>query len=276
MQNTHSTISEISELELQSKEGSPRAALAYLDGWGINTPNMDAAINAIIRKARVATAFTVFTLNLDHLVKLRSDKRFRHAYRNANIVTADGAPVAWLARLQNKIIARATGSDMLVPLLEAAADADLPVFFFGSSGDVLTKAARRLTDCTDGRLDIVGTLSPSRTFNPEGPEADMAIESIVRSGARICIVALGAPKQEIFAERARAKGIACGMVCAGASLDFIAGAQIRAPRIFRTCGLEWLWRLVMDPRRLAKRYAECAIVLADLAVFKPAWRHFFN
>jgi exopolysaccharide biosynthesis WecB/TagA/CpsF family protein len=276
LQNTLSTISEISEFELQSKEESPPAALAYLDGWGINTPNMDAAIVAIIRKARAATAFTVFTLNLDHLVKLRRDKRFRHAYQNANIITADGAPVAWLARLQNKIIAQVTGSDMLVPLLEAAADADLPVFFFGSSGDVLTKAARKLTDCTDGRLDIVGTLSPSQTFNPEGPEADMAIESIVRSGARICIVALGAPKQEIFAERARAKGIACGMVCAGASLDFIAGAQIRAPRIFRTCGLEWLWRLVTDPRRLAKRYAECAIVLADLAVFKPAWRHFFN
>ncbi len=266
----------MSELELQSMAESSGPALAYLDGWGINMPNMDAAIATIIERAKRAAAFTVFTLNLDHLAKLRSDENFRRAYRNADIVTADGAPVAWLARWQNKIITRATGADMLVPLLEAAAEADLPVFLFGSSDDVLAKAARELNDRTEGFLDIVGTLSPSSTFDPEGPEADAAIESIVRSRSRICIVALGAPKQEIFSERARAKGVACGMICAGASLDFIAGTQIRAPRILRTLGLEWTWRLATNPRRLAKRYAECAMVLADLAVLKPARRYFFQ
>ncbi len=276
MQNRNSATFEMGELDLQSMAESSGPALAYLDGWGINAPNMDAAIASIIKRAKAATAFTVFTLNLDHLAKLRSDESFRRAYRNADVVTADGAPVAWLARRQNKIITRATGSDMLVPLLEAAADANLPVFLFGSSEDVLAKAARELNARTDGLLDIAGTLSPSRTFDPEGPEADSAIKSIVRSGARICIVALGAPKQEIFAERARAKGVACGMVCAGASLDFIAGAQIRAPSVFRTLGLEWIWRLATNPRRLAKRYAECAMVLADLVVLNPVRRYFFQ
>jgi exopolysaccharide biosynthesis WecB/TagA/CpsF family protein len=264
----------MNESELQSRAESPRSALAYVDGWGINIGCMDAAISAIIARAKASEVFTVFTLNLDHLAKLRSDKRFRRAYTHADIVTADGAPVAWLARRQDPTIVRAAGSDMLEPLLRAAAEAELSIFFFGSSQEVLTKAASELGRRTDGRLDVVGTLSPSRTFDPEGPEADLAIDSIVRSGARLCIVALGAPKQEIFAERARAKGIACGMVCAGASLDFVAGAQTRAPKAFRILGLEWVWRLALNPRRLAVRYVESAVVLADLVICEPILRYF--
>jgi len=248
-------------------------ALAYVDGWAINTPDMETAISRIIGRAKSRDAFTVFTLNLDHLVKLRSDERFRRAYSNADIVTADGAPVAWLARLQEPSVTRATGSDMLLPLLDAAAAAGLPVFLFGSTEAVLTKAAHEITNVTDGLVKIAGMLSPSRAFDPEGDEADRAIETIKKSGARICIVALGAPKQEIFAEHARAGGLACGMICSGASLDFLAGTQIRAPGLFRKLGLEWIWRLATNPRRLAKRYAECAIVLADLLITETARRH---
>ncbi|MBS0267643.1 MAG: WecB/TagA/CpsF family glycosyltransferase, partial [Proteobacteria bacterium] len=170
-------------------------------------------------------------------------------------------------------IARATGSDMLLPLLDAATAAGLPVFLFGSTEAVLTKAANEITSATDGLLKIAGMLSPSRAFDPEGDEADRAIETIKKSGARICIVALGAPKQEIFAEHARAQGLACGMICSGASLDFLAGAQIRAPGLFRKLGLEWMWRLATNPRRLAKRYAECAIVLADLLFAETVRRY---
>jgi len=251
----------------------PARALAYVDGWSINTPNMETAISRILNRAKAGVPCTVFTLNLDHLVKLRSDERFRHAYRQASIVTADGAPIAWLARTQSPDIVRATGSDMLLPLIDAAAHARLPVFLFGSTEVVLAKAAHEIANVTDGLSNIAGMLSPSHTFDPEGPEADRAIDTIKRSGARICIVALGAPKQEIFAERARARGLGCAMICSGASLDFIAGAQIRAPGLFRTLGMEWLWRLATNPRRLAKRYAECAVLLAGILVALPVRRY---
>jgi exopolysaccharide biosynthesis WecB/TagA/CpsF family protein len=258
------------QLEILAEPVSP--PLAYVGGWPINTPDMHTAIVAVIKRAKAREAFSVFTLNLDHLVKLRSDERFRLAYREADIVTADGAPVAWLARLQDRSIVRATGSDMLLPLLDAAADAHLPVFLFGSAEDVLAKAADEIGNHTDGLLKIAGMLSPSRTFDPESAEADRAIETIRRSGARICIVALGAPKQEVFAQRARAKGLACGMVCAGASLDFLAGAQMRAPKLFRKLGFEWMWRLATNPSRLARRYFECAIVLVGLVIAELAGR----
>ncbi|WP_245280020.1 WecB/TagA/CpsF family glycosyltransferase [Hyphomicrobium sp. 99] len=273
MQQKNTAALALADLELPNATQEPIPALAYVGGWPINTADMQTAISRIIGRAKAREAFTVFTLNLDHLVKLRSDEPFRRAYRKADIVTADGAPVAWLARLQDQSVVRATGSDMLLPMLDAAADARLPVFLFGSTEEVLTKAAHEIGNVTDGLLKIAGVLSPSRSFDPEGPEADRAIETIKRSGARICIVALGAPKQEIFAEHARARGLRCGMICSGASLDFLAGAQIRAPGLFRKLGLEWLWRLATNPRRLAKRYAECAITLARLLIAEVARRH---
>jgi exopolysaccharide biosynthesis WecB/TagA/CpsF family protein len=248
---------------------NPNVPLAKIDGWPVNTTNLDAAIDAILSAAKAAQPLTVFTLNLDHLVKLRSNEKFRDAYRSAGVVTADGAPVAWLARFQNAKVKRATGADMVVPLADAAAEARLPVFLFGSTSEVLTSAARRFGEQTDGLLDIAGICAPPFGFDPDGPEADAVIEGIRRSGAKICFVALGAPKQEIFAERARRSGVGCVMVCIGAALDFLAGAQTRAPKAVRSVGLEWAWRLVTNPRRLAKRYADCAALFASIVVLAP-------
>src|SRR5262245_33633434 len=111
--------------------------LAHVDGWDITAPNLDTAIAAAIDKVCEGKAFTLFTLNLDHLVKLRTNSAFRDAYRAADIVTADGWPVAWVARWQDRKVERATGADMLLPLLNAAADARIPVFLFGSSAQSL-------------------------------------------------------------------------------------------------------------------------------------------
>ena len=248
---------------------SETPALARVDGWDITAPDLTSTISCIIDAAKSKKPFTVFTLNLDHLVKLRRNAAFRTAYAKASIVTADGAPVAWLAKFQNRDIERTTGADLMVPLAQAAAETRLPVFLFGSSASVMARAARDLGERTEGRLDIAGTLAPSGAFDPEGLEADQAIEKIRRSGAKLCFIALGAPKQEIFAERARAKGLDCGMICIGASLDFLAGTQVRAPQFMRNNGLEWVWRLATNPRRLGRRYAECAALFVDLAFIEP-------
>lgn len=247
----------------------PQRQIACVDGWGINIPDQRTAIDRILEAAGTEEAFTVFTLNLDHLVKLRSSAAFQRAYRDATFVTADGEPVARLARRDDPRVVRTTGADLMLPLAEACAEAGHSVFLFGSSPGVLAKAGERLVLNTYGRLNIVGTLSPPVGFDPEGPDADAAIARIGQSGARICFVALGAPKQEIFAARAKAQGVKAGFVCIGASLDFLAGEQIRAPRAFQCAGLEWLWRLGSNPRRLTARYAQCAILLAQLTLLAP-------
>ena len=243
--------------------------LASVDGWGITSATQDSALGEIIAAAKANQTFTVFTLNLDHIVKLRRNAEFRAAYTKADIVTADGAPVVWLARLQNSSIERTTGADLLIPLANAAAEANLPVFLFGTSADVMARAGRELGDQTDGTIDIAGTLAPSMSFDPTGAEADAAIQKIKTSGAKLCFIALGAPKQEVFADYARSQGLACCMICIGAALDFIAGEQVRAPQAMRNNGLEWVWRLATNPRRLGRRYADCAAVFADLIVLAP-------
>jgi exopolysaccharide biosynthesis WecB/TagA/CpsF family protein len=150
-----------------------------------------------------------------------------------------------------------------------AARGGLPVYLFGTTAGVLEAASRELDRrCGDG-LSIAGAQSPAPGFDPEGAEAEAAIEEIAASGARLCFVALGAPKQELFAARAKAKGVKCGFVCIGAALDFLAGRQRRAPRAMQKLNLEWLWRLATNPRRLAWRYAQCALVLADIALARP-------
>lgn len=247
---------------------SSKPVLARVDGYSINSPTLADAIHSAIEFARAAIPFTVFTLNLDHLVKLRQSDRFRNAYANASIVTADGAPVAWLARRQDNAIERTTGADMVVPLIQAAAQAGIPIYLFGSSPVALRDVSSKLSELTHGDITITGAASPSLSFDPQSAEADAALAAIEHSGARLCFVALGAPKQELFAERARAEGIACGMVCIGAALDFIVGAQTRAPLIFQKTGLEWAWRLATNPRRLSKRYVDSALLFAGL-LFAP-------
>lgn len=246
--------------------------LAAVDGWPVNIATQAEAVSKVMAAATRGESFAIFTLNLDHLVKLRTDAAFRKAYLHARYVTADGAPVARLAQRQHGKVERTTGADLLVPLAQAAAEQGLPVYLFGSSPQVIAESAADLVERCNGKLDIAGSAAPAMGFDPQGSEADAAIDRIAATGARLCIVALGAPKQEIFAARAVARGVKCGFVCAGAALDFISGEQLRAPLIMQRNGLEWLWRLASSPRRLGARYLSCALLLADIVLFGPTMR----
>jgi exopolysaccharide biosynthesis WecB/TagA/CpsF family protein len=209
--------------------------------------------------------FTVATLNLDHVVKLRSDARFLDAYAAHSHVTADGNPIVWLSRLAGERVDLVPGSDLIDPVAGLAADLQVPVALFGSTDEALA-AARDALLARHPALQVVLTLAPPMGVDPAGPTADQAIARLRSSGARLCFLALGAPKQEIFAARAAAVLPEVGFLSIGAGLDFLAGRQRRAPGVMRTLALEWLWRLVGNPRRLAARYAACAAILPGLTL----------
>ena len=251
---------------------APDAPLATIAGWPINIAHQRQAIADVTGAAARGESFAVFTLNLDHLDKLKRDARFQRAYAMARFITADGAPVAYLASLQGIPVERTTGADLVLPLARAAAEQSLPLYLFGTRPEVLDGASKVLASHAGGRLDIVGSSSPARDFDPEGPAADAALDAIAASGARLCYVALGAPKQEIFAARGVARGIPCGFVCIGAGLDFLVGEQVRAPMFMQKIGMEWFWRLASNPTRMAGRYARCALVLAEIGLVAPAKR----
>ena len=256
---------------MTSANGQATQPLASIDGQTIHIATMAELIEKTIARSKAGLGFSLYTLNMDHVVKRRVDPSFREAYSRATFVTADGAPLVWMARRQGVRLERTTGADLLEPLCKAAAAEGLPVAFFGSSADSLQLAARVLR-LQYPDLEIVHIEAPRQGFDPRSPEAEAAARRISASGARICFVALGAPKQEMFSDRMMDLFPHIGFLGIGAAIDFVSGSQTRAPVFFQTHGLEWFWRLCQNPTRLAARYLGCAAVLADLVLLSPVQR----
>jgi N-acetylglucosaminyldiphosphoundecaprenol N-acetyl-beta-D-mannosaminyltransferase len=217
----------------------------------------------ICHNAGSGAAQNVFTLNLDHVVKMRRDATFRAAYRRAGLITADGFPIALACSLQGKRVSRVTGSDLIAPISAEASRSGKSIYLFGSSLQVLIEASRLLHERNAG-LTIAGVFAPPQGFDPTSEDARRCIMTIGNSGADLCFVALGAPKQELFADRGKSLLPNISFVCIGAGLDFIAGAQVRAPLWMQRWGLEWLWRAASDPRRLLYRYLLCMATLPGI------------
>jgi N-acetylglucosaminyldiphosphoundecaprenol N-acetyl-beta-D-mannosaminyltransferase len=234
-----------------------------IEGQAVNVASVENAISQIIAKLKQSESFLVFTLNLDHLVKLRLSPAFREAYRNAEFVTADGFPIVTLAGLDGISIERTAGSDLIEPLCRSAAEQGFPVLFLGTTLSALCAVGRELSTRI-ASLDIRGIFAPPIGFSVNSAIADEGIRVVAESGARICFVALGSPLQEIFASTAMQRTSGVAFVAVGAGLDFIAGTQKRSPLWLRQLNLEWLWRLSSDPARLGGRYIRCAILFAEL------------
>jgi exopolysaccharide biosynthesis WecB/TagA/CpsF family protein len=231
-------------------------------GWGggrsicVNIVDLDDLLLKIEARLESRDSFSVATLNLDHLVKLRRDPAFRAAYNDQTYVTADGNPIVWLCRLAGQRISLTPGSELIHPVAEIAARLNVPVALVGSTEESLSGAASALLK-KHPAISIVTKVAPSMGFDATSSDLDAVIAKIQDSNARICFLALGAPKQEIFASIAQGKLPETGFISVGAGLDFLSGKQKRAPLWMQSMALEWLWRLLNNPRRLFFRYAQC-------------------
>jgi N-acetylglucosaminyldiphosphoundecaprenol N-acetyl-beta-D-mannosaminyltransferase len=247
---------------------------AMVENLRVSALSLAETAELICHNAGSVSAQNVFTLNLDHLVKMREDAKFRRAYTRAGLITADGFPIVLACSLQGKRVSRVTGSDLIAPISAAAARSGKSIYLFGSSLQVLTKASRLLRERNPG-LTIAGVFAPPQRFDPASEHARRCIVTIGNSGADLCLVALGAPKQELFADHGKSLVPHISFVCIGAGLDFIAGAQVRAPYWMRSWCLEWLWRAAGNPRRLLYRYLLCMAAAPGIlarAAFLPRRR----
>ena len=231
----------------------------------INMPDQAAVLAEITARLRAGRGFSLATINLDHLVKLRRSAAYRQVYAAQSLIVADGNPIVWLSKLAGKPVSLVPGSDLLLPLLRCAAAEAMPVAFFGSSPQVLGLAAERLQRQVPG-LNIVWTGAPPMGFDPTSPEAHRAVQEMQAAGARLCIISLTAPRQEAFAALGHDLAPEIGFCGFGAGLDFVAGQQTRAPKWVRAIAMEWLWRALSAPRRLLPRYASCAAILPGQAL----------
>jgi N-acetylglucosaminyldiphosphoundecaprenol N-acetyl-beta-D-mannosaminyltransferase len=202
------------------------------------------------------------TPNVDHVVNFQKNERFREAYAKADIVLVDGKPLLWASRLLGIDIPETIpGSDLVPALFDASArGGSLTVYLLGAGPGVADRAATRISRRWP-HMEVIGTYSPPFGFENQEEENRKIIQQIRSRRPDLLIVGLGAPKQEIWvSEHANDIGAKVAL-CVGASIDFFAGERCRAPSWMRKVGLEWLHRMMTDPRRLVRRY------FRDLMIF---------
>lgn len=209
------------------------------------------AINQLIQENKSAY---VVTPNVDHIVQLETNRELQEVYKNASLILTDGKPLLWIANWYGTPIKeKISGSDLFPLLCNMAAAKGYKMFFLGAAEGVAKKAAENLAVKYKG-LQVVGTYSPPFGFENNQNEMDKIKNMIKSSKPDILIVGLGCPKQEKFMyNHCKELGVPISLGL-GASFDFEAGNIKRAPRWMANHGLEWLFRITQDPKRMAKRY----------------------
>lgn len=234
----------------------------------IDNLTMKEAIDEIDKLIKENKNAYVVTPNVDHIVKLETDKELQEVYKDANLILTDGKPLIWISKFyKTPIKEKISGSDLFPLVCEMAAEKGYNMFFLGAGEGVANKAAQNLINKFP-KLNIVGTYSPPFGFEKDKKEIEKIISMINKANTQILIVGLGCPKQEKFIHKYRKElnvPISLGL---GASLDFEAGNIKRAPKWMSDNGLEWLYRLSKEPKRMFKRY-----IVDDVKIFKLTFKY---
>ncbi len=222
-------------------------------GVGLDCVDYDVAVDRIIHAALEGRHLGVSALAVHGVMTGHDDPQHRQRLRTLELVVPDGQPVRWALNALHRVglTDRVYGPELTQRVCAAAAAADLPVYLYGSTDVVLRELATNLQAAHPG-LRIAG-MRPS-LFRPATAEEQQAIAAeIDASGARICLVGLGCPRQEVFVHEHRDL-LTMPMLAVGAAFDFHAGLLAQAPAWMQDRGLEWLYRLLREPRRLWRRY----------------------
>jgi N-acetylglucosaminyldiphosphoundecaprenol N-acetyl-beta-D-mannosaminyltransferase len=214
----------------------------------------DGALDAVESLVRAGEGGAVFTPNVDHVVLAEEVPRMRDAYARADLSLVDGMPLLWASRLVGRPLPeKISGSDFVPPLLERAAERGWRVYFLGGAPGVGALAREKLRERLP-KLEVVGVDAPRVDVDAPREERDAIVARVRATNPTLVLVALGAPKQEIWIDLVREQLKPAVLLGVGASLDFVAGTIARAPRWISLAGLEWLFRLSREPRRLWRRY----------------------
>lgn len=220
----------------------------------VDNLTMNQAVAEIERMVLNRSNAYLVTPNVNHIILVEENEKFRNAYEDANLVLTDGKPLIWISKyLGVPIVEKVSGSDLFPCVCEMAAAKGYSVYLLGAAQGVADKAARNLKNRFPG-LNIVGTYSPSYGFEKDEAEINEIISKINLAHPDILAVSFGSPKGEIFIHQYRSRLNVPVSMQIGATLDFMAGTLKRSPRWMSACGIEWLYRITREPTRLAGRY----------------------
>jgi N-acetylglucosaminyldiphosphoundecaprenol N-acetyl-beta-D-mannosaminyltransferase len=219
----------------------------------VDALDYEAAVERTVLAARERRPYAVAALAVHGVMTGVRDDVFRYRLNHLDLLAPDGQPVRWGLNLLYHVHLeeQVRGTAVTFRILKRAASERLPVYFYGSRQEVLdglvARLGRRLPElsiagCEPGRFQTIDSTT----------KAEIA-ERIAGSGARIAFVGLGCPRQEVFVSEFRDL-VGMPIVAVGAAFDYLAGSLPEPPERLRRAGLEWLWRLALEPRRLWRRY----------------------
>ncbi len=210
----------------------------------------------------------IVPINVDVVTKIEEDPYLKKIADNASLVLVDGTPLIWISKLlKMPVKEKVSGSDLIPSVCEMAADKGYTIFFLGGKDEVARQAKEKLEQ-RHTSIKVVGTYSPPLGFENDNKELEKINHTISKASPDILVVCFGCPKQEKFIYENINKYDAKISICAGATIDFLAGNVKRAPQWMSNYGLEWFYRFTQEPKRLFKRY-----FIDDMKIFKLVMKY---
>jgi N-acetylglucosaminyldiphosphoundecaprenol N-acetyl-beta-D-mannosaminyltransferase len=250
-------------------DGNGRRTGARILGCFIDATLWQEAVDTLLHCARNRQSRYVCICNVHVTVTARQDPEFCRVVNEADMATPDGMPLVWVLRWMGfQRQERINGPDLMWRLCGRAAEKGLSIFLYGSTEETLARLTHNLKTAFP-QLVIAGVYSPPFRLLSDEEDREMT-ELINGSGAHIVFVGLGCPKQELWMAAHRGK-VRSVMIGVGAAFDYHAGTVRRAPLWMQRSGLEWLFRLMSEPKRLWKRYLvmnSLFLIYFGLGVFK--------
>ena len=220
----------------------------------VNNVNITEAVNAVEEFLQQKKKAYVVPINVDVVMKMEEDAYLRQITDSADLVLVDGTPLVWIAKHHGRPVKeKVSGSDLVPRLCDMCAKKGYSLFILGGKDGVADRAKARLEQDYPG-IRVVGTYAPPLHFEKSEAQLEKTIAAICAAAPDLLVVCLGCPKQEKFIYENMGKYTATVSVCAGATVDFLAGNVKRAPKWMSDCGLEWFYRFTKEPKRLFKRY----------------------
>jgi len=241
--------------------------LQFLNTYA-NNCTMNECVSEIERLIHSNKKSYLVAVNADVIMKIEKDDELKRTTDNADVVIVDGKPLIWIAKKHKlPITEKISGSDLVPLLCKTASEKGYSIFILGGKEGIANKAKENL-EKQYSDIKIVGTYAPPIGFENNEEELDKINGLITQAAPDILFVCLGCPKQEKFIVNNIDKYNAKVSICAGATVDFLAGNVKRAPKWMSNHGLEWLYRFFQEPRRLFKRY-----FIDDIKIFKLARKY---
>lgn len=220
----------------------------------VNNVDMTEVLKAIEQMVENNNKGYVVAINVDVVIKIENDPYLKEIVDNADMVLVDGKPLVWIAKWhRHPVKAKISGSDLVPLLCKRAADKGYSIFIIGGKEGIAEQAKQNLEKTLPG-IKIIGTYAPPLGFEKNESELEKINNIINAVRPDLLIVCFGCPKQEKWIYENYQKYDAKVSICAGATVDFLAGNVNRAPKWMSEHGLEWFYRFLMEPKRLFKRY----------------------